>query len=91
MHENSDGVIWGHSPALGMDLCWDNERLRFRDPGVGAYHRNLAEAEALISSQTAALQAAEARAEAEAAARETAQARIRELRKNYVKGGNRER
>ena len=79
MHENADGVIWGYSPALGMDLCWDNQRLRFRDPGAGAYHRNLPEAEALISSQAAALQAAEVRAEVEAAAHEAAQARIRQL------------
>ena len=79
MHENADGVIWGYSLALGMDLCWDNQRLRFRDPGAGAYHRNLPEAEAVISAQAAAFQAAEARAEAEAAAHEAAQAKIRQL------------
>ena len=72
MHENPNGVIWGHSPALGMDLCWDDGWLRFRDPVTGAYRRNLVEAEAVISSQAAALQDAEARAE-------TDQARIRQL------------
>ena len=26
-----DGMLRGHSPALGMDLCWDDQRLRFYD------------------------------------------------------------
>ena len=27
-----DGMMRGHSPALGLDLCWDDGRLRFYDP-----------------------------------------------------------
>lgn len=27
-----DGILRGHSPALGLDLCWDDQRLRFYDP-----------------------------------------------------------
>ena len=27
-----DGLIWGHSAVLGLDLCWDAGDLRFRDP-----------------------------------------------------------
>ena len=30
-------MIWGHSPVLGLDLCWDNGELRLRDPHTGEY------------------------------------------------------
>ena len=30
-HE-SDGMMWGHSPTLGLDLVWDQGGLRLRDP-----------------------------------------------------------
>ena len=29
--------MWGHSPALGLDLCWDAGRLRFRIPATGEF------------------------------------------------------
>ncbi len=32
MQTDSAGVIRGHSPLLGLDLCWDSGRLRFFDP-----------------------------------------------------------
>ena len=32
-----DGVIWGHSAALGLDLCWDNGHFRIFDPESGEY------------------------------------------------------
>ena len=35
-----DGAISGHSAALGLHLCWDGRRLRFRDPLTGEYLRN---------------------------------------------------
>ena len=56
-----EGLIWGHSPALGLDLCWDNSRLRFYDPAAGEYLRSLAEAEA--ERDAAQIRAAEAEAE----------------------------
>ena len=46
------GLIWGHSPVLGLDLCWDEGWLRARDPATGEYlptpleWRGRAEAEA---------------------------------------------
>ena len=56
-----DGMTRGHSPALGLDLCWDDGRLRFYDPArdvwVPDYH-DLMEARAAAE---AALQSAEAR------------------------------
>ena len=67
-----DGILKGYSPALRLSLCWDNEVLRFYDPGSGEYLRNF---EAL----QAARQAEQARADSEQAARERAEARVREL------------
>ena len=32
-----DGLIWGHSAVLGLDLCWDAGELRFRDPVSGEF------------------------------------------------------
>ena len=80
--EDGDGVARGYSPTLGMDICWDDGRLRFYDPLRGEYRRNLPEAEDLIAAQTIALRAAAAQlaeaqtraAEAEAA-RQSAQTR----------------
>ncbi len=93
MEQDLEGVIWGRSPALGLDLCWCAGRLRFYDPVAMSYLRNLVEAEAVIDLEQAArrdtealAQAAEARANAEAAARREAEAaheadraRIRQL------------
>ena len=33
--EEPDGVRWGHSPVLGLDLCWEAGNLRFYDPSAG--------------------------------------------------------
>ena len=32
-----DGLIWGHSEVLGLDVCWDRGMTRFRDPSTGKY------------------------------------------------------
>jgi hypothetical protein len=32
-----DGLIWGHSDVLGLDLCWHEGELRFRDPSTGEF------------------------------------------------------
>ena len=32
-----DGMIWGRSEVLGLDLCWDAGVLRFYDPAAGMY------------------------------------------------------
>ena len=36
VHE-PDGLIWGHSAVLGLDLCWAAGDLRFRDPAGGEF------------------------------------------------------
>ncbi len=35
-----NGTVSRYSPALGLHLCWDGRRLRFRDPLTGEYLRN---------------------------------------------------
>ncbi len=32
-----DGLLWGHSGALDLDLFWDDGELRFRDPMAGEF------------------------------------------------------
>ena len=59
-----DGLIWGHSEVLGLDLCWREGELRFRDPSTGEFLLTPVE-------QQAAREAAEARvAELEAELRQ---------------------
>ena len=59
IQRDDDQHLWGHSEALGLDLCWEEGLLRFRDPATQRYLPTFEdEREARI--------AAEARAEAEA-------------------------
>ena len=64
-----DGLIWGHSEVLGLDLCWREGELKFRDPSTGEFLLTPAE-------QQAARIEAEARAERERVDRLAAEARI---------------
>ena len=34
INRDPDGLVWGHSEVLGLDLCWDNGALRLRDPSA---------------------------------------------------------
>ena len=59
---------WGHSEALGLDICWEQGQLRWYDPALGRYLLTADEesdgrlaAEAEREQQTAARQAAERR------------------------------
>lgn len=27
----------GHGPVLGLDICWDKEQIRLRDPSTGDF------------------------------------------------------
>ena len=66
------GVTWGHSRILGLDLCWEDGRLRFYDPVSRSFLRTLDESEDALAT-TAAL------VESERAARLTAEAEVRRL------------
>ena len=37
INRDPDGLVWGHSEVLGLDLCWDNGALRLRDPSAGRF------------------------------------------------------
>ncbi len=60
VERDRDGVIRGHSPTLGLDLCWDDRRLRFYDPAKGEYLLDLPEAEDRVGLAEARAEAAEA-------------------------------
>ena len=58
IRRETDGLVWGNSEVLGLDLCWDRKILRFRDPKTGLYlpdaedmkrERDAAEARAISS------------------------------------------
>ena len=72
IRRDDEGRTWGSSPALGMDLCWDEGRLRFYDPARAEFRRNLLESEIRAAD-------AETRAADAEAALEAARARIRQL------------
>ena len=79
-----DGLVWGYSPTLGLDLCWGPDRLRFRDPATGEFLPDYDESQAAWRESQAALQEAEtARAAAEAEAAELrAQIRLLQAQQN---------
>ncbi len=77
-----EGVIWGHSAALELDLCWDGGQLRFYDPANRAYlprqpelkdQRDAAQARAIAAEDQ--LDAAESRAIAAEDQRNAAESR----------------
>ena len=37
IHREENGMLWGHSRVLGLDLCWVDKELRFRDPSTGEF------------------------------------------------------
>ncbi len=62
LHHEPDGMVWAHSPALGLDLCWHEGRLRFYNPDSGRWLLTPLETEdARLAAESARL-AAEARA-----------------------------
>ena len=65
-------MVWGYSPALGLDLCWVDGRLRFYNPAAELWLPNFTETTDLLAAERAAL-------DAERAARQTAEARIAHL------------
>ncbi len=86
IHRTEEGIYWGRSDALGLDLCWEEGLLRFWDPAARRYLTTYLEERAARRDEAAARRDAEARADAEAAARRAeaaarraAEARVRQL------------
>ena len=87
INEEPDGVKWGHSPVLGLDLCWEDDQLRVYDPVAGSYLLPPEELEARRAAAEARAAGAEGRAAAERSARQlaedravTAESELRRLR-----------
>ena len=90
IHEGSEGLLWGHSAVLGLDLCWDDGKLRLRDPLTGEFlptpeelqsdvqelQANAQAARALVDRERRGREEAEVRADAERATREAAESRL---------------
>ena len=64
MQTNAEGVTWGRSPLLGLDLCWDKGRLRFYDPVAREYLLDEQETADLAETEASARAVAETRATA---------------------------
>ena len=73
INREPDGLIWAHSPTLGLDLCWDDGILRYRVPDTGEFLPHYDEA-------MAALRKSEARRRESENARSLAEAENAELR-----------
>ena len=92
---DADGVLRGHSEALGLDLCWKPPKLRLFDPATGRWlldyddlfeelHATEARADdATAQADDATARAARetARADSEAAARRAVEAELAALRR----------
>ena len=74
IHEGSDGLLWGHSAVLGLDICWDDGELRFRNPGSGEFLPMPVELDDARETAEARAEVAEARTEAAEARTEAAEA-----------------
>ena len=59
------GTLWGRSAVLGLNLCWDEGRLRLYDPVAGEYLRSQLEEKLGQISEREQRQAAEAQIQAE--------------------------
>ena len=79
LRRDADGTLWGYSPALGLDLCWVDGRLRFYDPAAEVWLRDFFETHDLLESEQAARQIAESARQIAESAHQAAAARIAEL------------
>ena len=59
INREADGIIRGHSPTLGLDLCWFEGDLYFFDPATQTWLENVLRAKARADSQAARAEAAE--------------------------------
>ncbi len=76
IRRNEDGVLWGRSEVLGLDVCWDNGRLRFYDPDAGRYLPDAEEMRRELDSKRARAYAEGIRADAAEAQRDMAEVQL---------------
>ena len=89
IHEEVDGLLWGHSAVLGLDICWDDGELRFRNPDSGEFLPTPVELDDAREAAEARTEVAEARADAERSGRLAAEyeaVRLREQLRRLRQG-----
>ena len=79
LRRGRDGVVRGHSPALGLELHWDDGRLRFYDPAAGEYMPDFVEVKAQRDAAIRERDAATFERNAEVEARRSAEAKLQDL------------
>ena len=79
INRDPDGLIWGHSEALGLDLCWDQGTLRLRNPETGRFLPTPEELRFELDAAQERAEEAEARAKVARERAEDAEARAAEL------------
>ena len=80
LRRGRDGVLRGHSPVLGLELHWDDGRLRIYDPAAGEYMPDMVEARTQRDSAIRERDAAIYERNEEAEARRRAEAEVQRLR-----------
>lgn len=93
VNTDPDGLIWGYSPALDLEVCWDNGEVQLRNHYTKEFlprprqERRMREAETARADQAEArADQAEARADQAEAQRDAAQERIRQLEAEIERG-----
>ena len=72
MRTSGDGVVWGHSPALNLDIHWGAEYLRYFDPVAGEWLLDRRELNSALEDQQTSLRE-------ERAAHQETRRRLREM------------
>ena len=80
INRDPDGLLWGHSEVLGLDLCWDDGVLKLRDPATGQFLSTLLELRAELDATQERANADRLRAEAAEERAAALEAELRRLR-----------
>ena len=79
INRDPDGLLWGRSEVLGLDLCWHNGIFRLRDPSTDRFLPTVLELRSEVDAAEARAASAEAQANSERERAESAEARAAEL------------
>ena len=83
--EEADGMKWGHSEVLGLDLCWVEATLRVRVPETGEFLPTSAEWRSRTESAETERIIAESERDSERARRIAAESEAQELREELLR------
>ena len=88
VNTDQDGLIWGYSPALDLEICWDNGEVQLRNHYTKEFLPRPRQERRMREAETARADQAEARANQAEAQRDAAQERIRQLEAEIERGRN---